>query len=313
MINLFSEELNNPNTKFFIFDTGKHENIDAQSDVGDIDFERYTWNRKRFNKVDRGDLFIYRKISNASENKIFYFYGVGKISDIKDINETLVHGLITKGILFDDHITRDDLIEIDFLWDSKTKKSKGYERFFNNYGMDQISKKDFIALCALSFKDEIIAVADNSYERIQIHNNIEEGRYRVEDQFTSGSKTRGPAQSVFSNKVRSAYNWECCISGINTKSLLVGAHIIPWADNKDTRGDPRNGLCLNMILHKCFDDGLMSISENYRVLVDTSKTSDSVLCELLDNYSNKEISLPKNKDYYPLSEYLRYHRDKHGF
>ena len=62
MINLFPEELNNPNTKFFIFDTGKHENIDAHSDVGDIDFERYTWNRKRFNKVDRGDLFIYRNI-----------------------------------------------------------------------------------------------------------------------------------------------------------------------------------------------------------------------------------------------------------
>ena len=40
MINLFSEELNNPNTKYFIFDTGKHENIDVQSNVGDIDFER---------------------------------------------------------------------------------------------------------------------------------------------------------------------------------------------------------------------------------------------------------------------------------
>jgi putative restriction endonuclease len=313
MLNLFFEELNNPNTKYFIFDTGKHENIDAQSDIGDIDFERYTWNRKRFNKVDSGDLFIYRKISNASENKIFYFYGIGKIADIKDINDVLVHGLIKKGILFDEYITRDDLIDIDFPWDSKTKKSKGYERFFNNYGMDQISKKDFLGLCSLSSKDDSLLESNNTIEKIQIHNNIEEGQFRVEDQFTSGSKTRGPAQNVFSNKVKSTYNWKCCISGINTKLLLEGAHIIPWADNKDTRGDPRNGLCLNRILHKCFDNGLMSISDNYLVLVNISKTNDKVLCELLNNYSNKKISLPKDKNYYPLLEYLGYHRNKHGF
>lgn len=313
MLDILSEELSRSETKYFIFDTGKHDNTDQKSVEGDIDFQRYTWSRKRFNKVNSGDLFIYRKTSSASDNKIFYFYGIGKIHILNDIHDNLVHGLITKGILFDEYVTRDDLDANDFEWDSKTKKSQGYARFFSFYGMDQISKRDFLGLCSLGLGNDYVYDKDDSEEKINTHNNIENEDYTVEDQFTSGSKIRGSAQNVFSNKVKNAYNWKCCISGINSKSLLVGAHIVPWSERKNTRADPRNGLCLNIILHKCFDEGLFSLSDDFKVIVGIDKIKDIILKEILVSYSGKGISLPGDKRYYPLLEYLDYHRDKHGF
>jgi len=313
MLNFLSEELNNSETKYFIFDTGKHENINQESNEGDIDFIRYTWSRKRFNKVNSGDLFIYRKIASASDNKIFYFYGIGKIQILNDIHDNLVHGLITKGVLFNEYVTRDDLDLNEFQWDSKTKKSQGYERFFSNYGMDQISKKDFLGLCLLGLGNDYVYDKDNSDLKINTYNNLENKNYTIEDQFISRSKVRGPAHSVFSNKVKNAYNWKCCISEISSKSLLEGAHIIPWAERKETRSDPRNGLCLNIILHKCFDQGLFSISDDFKVIVGIDKINDLILKDILINYSEKKILLPTDKDYYPLLEYLDHHRSKHGY
>mgnify|MGYP001169692114 CR=1 FL=1 len=72
---LFSSELQNANTKLFILDTGRIEHRD-------IDFEMYSWNKHRYNLVEPGDLFIYRKPQKVSENGKFYFFGAGKIESI---------------------------------------------------------------------------------------------------------------------------------------------------------------------------------------------------------------------------------------
>ncbi len=48
---IFNSELQNPNTKFFILDTGRIEHRD-------IDFEMYSWNKHRYNLMNPGDLTI---------------------------------------------------------------------------------------------------------------------------------------------------------------------------------------------------------------------------------------------------------------
>ena len=58
---IFNSELQNPNTKFFILDTGRIEHRD-------IDFEMYSWNKHRYNLMNPGDVFIYRKPQKVSEN-----------------------------------------------------------------------------------------------------------------------------------------------------------------------------------------------------------------------------------------------------
>ena len=48
---IFNSELQNPNTKFFILDTGRIEHRD-------IDFEMYSLNKHRYNLMNPGDLTI---------------------------------------------------------------------------------------------------------------------------------------------------------------------------------------------------------------------------------------------------------------
>ena len=56
-------------------------------------------------------------------------------------------------------------------------------------------------------------------------------------------------QSFFRESVLSAYNGECCITGINDSRLLVASHIRPWAkcDNGEDRTRTENGLCLSAL------------------------------------------------------------------
>ncbi|HOC98541.1 MAG TPA: HNH endonuclease, partial [Myxococcota bacterium] len=65
--------------------------------------------------------------------------------------------------------------------------------------------------------------------------------------------------------VTDAYHRRCAITGENTLEVLQAAHIRPYA-----MGGPHaitNGLLLRMDFHKLFDDGLVSVSPDYRIHV----------------------------------------------
>ena len=51
-------------------------------------------------------------------------------------------------------------------------------------------------------------------------------------------------QSKFRKGVLKNFENRCALSGISDKELLNASHIIPWAHNKDCRGDIANGICL---------------------------------------------------------------------
>lgn len=72
-------------------------------------------------------------------------------------------------------------------------------------------------------------------------------------------------QRFFRNRVLSAYDYRCCVTGIRVKKLLVASHIVPWAEDKQNRLNPRNGLCLNAMHDRMFDTGLMWIDEAFTV------------------------------------------------
>jgi len=121
---------------------------------------------------------------------------------------------------------------------------------------------------------------------------------------------RGKAQKVFSDQVKSIYENKCCVTGITSKGLLVGSHIIPWSEDKDKRLDPTNGLCLSALVDKCFDKGLISVSDEYRVLISAKVKLDKELFQYLKGYENIKIFLPHKKEFYPKKDYLSWHRTK---
>jgi hypothetical protein len=74
-------------------------------------------------------------------------------------------------------------------------------------------------------------------------------------------------QSFFRRAVLSSYRGRCCMSGIDVPTLLVASHIIPWSMDTANRLNPRNGLCLSALHDRAFDQGLITLTDDLRVLV----------------------------------------------
>lgn len=115
-------------------------------------------------------------------------------------------------------------------------------------------------------------------------------------------------QSDFRQRILASYNERCCITGISITSLLVASHIIPWSKNVQERLNPKNGVCLNSIHDKAFDNGLITITTDFKI-----KLSDTILLKKKDQniqkyfleYENKSIILPDR--FLPSQEFLEFH------
>lgn len=290
--NIFEQELANPATNYFILDT---KGTEANTD-GDIDFIRYGWERSRFNKINSGDLFICRRPGKSSETGSFYFFGAAKMGCIE--GEDRVIGEMEKSLPFQSYLNPDDLNNFDWKW--KTK-GNDWQHFFNQYGMNQIPKEDFIGLMDMA-SIEIDDFYDPSVATQTIQD-MQNENYRAEDEKSVGKKrTR---QGIFANKVKSNYNNECAICKVRTKSFLIGSHIIPWSKNKDIRLDPANGLCLCTLHDRAFDKGYITVDHNGKVKLSTAVEQDEGLLNQLREISGKKIKYPKK--FKPKTEYLEYH------
>jgi putative restriction endonuclease len=117
-------------------------------------------------------------------------------------------------------------------------------------------------------------------------------------------------QSFFRKSVLAAYDFQCCISGLAIPELLNASHIIPWAVDSANRVNPRNGLCLNAILDRAFDRGLITITLEYRVKVSPSIKSsarNNAAKTFLWNYNGSSIHLPQR--FAPDLAFLAYHNE----
>lgn len=116
--------------------------------------------------------------------------------------------------------------------------------------------------------------------------------------------------SLFKREVPKIYNYTCCISGMKiaatiSVSMIDACHIVPFGLSYDDT--ITNGIALCPNLHRAFDRGLISIDNNYNVIVSKAFKEDET------NYSirifdNQKIILPKQEMFYPLVENLNWHR-----
>lgn len=115
-------------------------------------------------------------------------------------------------------------------------------------------------------------------------------------------------QNFFRRSVLSAYNFQCCITGLSIPELLVASHIIPWRDDAANRLNPRNGLCLSMLHDKAFDAGIIAINGDMTVSVSRKHTDnkDQFFNSALLAYDGKPIASPEK--FYPCAEFLAHHR-----
>lgn len=118
-------------------------------------------------------------------------------------------------------------------------------------------------------------------------------------------------QTFFRKAVLSSYSSTCCITGICTPQLLIASHIKPWRNsNANEKTDPRNGICLNALHDKAFDQGYITISKDYTLVV-SNHLKDIYDGETIEKffgmYDGKQIILPDK--FVPNTTYLEYHND----
>lgn len=146
-------------------------------------------------------------------------------------------------------------------------------------------------------------------EDTDIDFNSREGR----DVLSATKSRRG--QDFFRKMILHQYENRCCITGLEIPQLCIASHIIRWSDRIDTRMDPRNGLCLSATYDKAFENHLISLDEDYRLLVSPSIRDhyrNDHARELFEKREGQVILMPESADRWPLQWYLEEHRGKVG-
>ncbi len=122
-------------------------------------------------------------------------------------------------------------------------------------------------------------------------------------------------QDFFRKTVLSSYNYQCCITGINNPLLLQASHIVSWSEDEADRTNPQNGLCLNVLLHKAYDENLLGISPDYEVFISDDffgerlKNVDSKTVDYIRKFHRQKLTLPRR--FYPNKDMLALHFEKY--
>ena len=124
-------------------------------------------------------------------------------------------------------------------------------------------------------------------------NNLPKGKERKQE------VTRRINQDFFRRTVLSSYNNCCCITGINNKSLVEASHIVGWTKDEANRTNPQNGLCLNVLFHKAYDENLIGISPDYEIFVSDEffaarqENVDVSTKEYINSINHRKLIMPK--------------------
>jgi len=115
-------------------------------------------------------------------------------------------------------------------------------------------------------------------------------------------------QGIYRARMLWWWGGKCAVTGCDDADLLIASHAIPWSKSSNTqRLDNFNGLPLTPNLDKLFDKGLISFSDNGKILISQAlnrKTLKSL---------GVSLGMRLRKTDKRLMEYLALHRRNHGY
>src|SRR4030088_2648383 len=114
----------------------------------------------------------------------------------------------------------------------------------------------------------------------------------------------------FMHNVRAAYSNRCAITGLRLingggRPEVQAAHIQPVASKGPD--SVRNGLALSGPVHSLFDRGLISIGDDYKIIVAKNRVPQDA-ARLLNQ--GGMINLPRDPTLHPNAHFLKFHRDE---
>jgi putative restriction endonuclease len=150
---------------------------------------------------------------------------------------------------------------------------------------------------------------DNLEQRDVVPFEIYEPHVLFERPIVEMTISRPFRERSFMHNVRAAYSNRCAITGLRLingggRPEVQAAHIQPVASKGPD--SVRNGLALSGTVHWMFDRGLISIGDDYKIIVAKNHVPEDA-ARLLNQ--NGMINLPKDPTHYPNAHYLKFHRD----
>ncbi len=117
-------------------------------------------------------------------------------------------------------------------------------------------------------------------------------------------------QNFFREMILAGYRSRCAVCSLPEANLLVASHIVPWSSDISLRMNPSNGICMCVLHDKAFDRGLISISDDYELLL--SRTIKRLSNEVAVQrgflpYEGIEVRLPDR--FLPDRKFMEFHRN----
>jgi len=142
---------------------------------------------------------------------------------------------------------------------------------------------------AFVYSNELLTQARRQLKELQLPD--------AETGFTREARDQG-----FRRAVVVAYNHRCACCGLRIvtpggHTAVEAAHIIPW--HKTRNDHPTNGLALCRLCHWSFDEGLMSVAANFRVILSPQLATHGNIPGFLSMLAERPIFLPQENVLYP--------------
>lgn len=121
--------------------------------------------------------------------------------------------------------------------------------------------------------------------------------------------------TIFKREIPKIYNYTCCISGMRVEaadniSMVDACHIIPFSESYND--SITNGIALCPNLHRAFDRGLISIDEDFKVILNNNFIEPNRSSYNLKQFEGIKIILPENPTFFPSKYSLENHRKRFG-
>jgi putative restriction endonuclease len=168
---------------------------------------------------------------------------------------------------------------------------------FNTGGDDDLPTEKLLHDNSETYKQKLI----------ELKNQVDENAFQ-EEIFIRGG--------LFKREVPKIYNHTCAISGLRISavanvSMVDACHIVPFSEGYDDT--LTNGIALCPNLHRAFDRGLISISDDYTILINRNFVENQKSAFNLTQFAGKQIFLPYTEKLYPDLGNISVHRRKFGF
>lgn len=141
----------------------------------------------------------------------------------------------------------------------------------------------------------VISNTINTYENFSL---ISEDKLEYNSQ--KSKKRKG--QSEFRNTVLKTYDFKCCVTSETCIEVLQAAHIQPYINNDSNH--VQNSLCLRIDIHKLFDEGLITLNDEFEIVVSSLLEKSHY-----KSLEGRKINLPKDKNDYPSLCAIKKHRE----